>query len=314
MKKSTKKLLVLLIVIIPALVNAELTNCYQSNHVAENTVSAQFKVLPKQAAGEIISAKDSSLVSWTSKPILDNPMNFHFAIVSDRTGGHRSNIFRNAMQQVNLMQPEFTICVGDLIEGATTDVSVLNKEFDEMDSILNTLNMKFYRVPGNHDIGNDTMLEVYKKHYGRPYYHFVYKDVLFLIISTEDPPLTRISEEQVKFVKNVLEKNKNVRWTLAFMHQPMYQDDYKKKCSNWPKIEKMLQDRNCTVFAGHYHGYSKITKSGKTYIRLATTGAASNLSGIKNGAFDHIMWVTMTDKGPIIANIALSGLLNEDLK
>jgi hypothetical protein len=38
------------------------------------------------------------------------------------------------------------------------------------------------------------------------------------------------------------------------------------------------------------------------------------LSGVKNGAFDHIMWVTMTDQGPIIANIALSGLYDEDLK
>jgi PKD repeat protein len=169
-------------------------------------------------------------------------------------------------------------------------------------------------VPGNHDIGNNTMLEVYKKHFGTPYYHFVYKNVLFLILSTEDPPLTKISDEQVNYFKNVLKKNSNVRWTFVFMHQPMYQDDYKKRCSNWPKIEEMLQSRNYTVFAGHYHGYSKITKFGKTYIRLATTGGASNLSGIKNGAFDHILWVTMTEGEPVFANVMLDGIYDENLK
>ena len=311
---NMKKLLALLIVIIPALVNAELTNSYQPNPTVENVISTQSKALSKQDVGEVLSVENPSLVSWTKKPFLDNPMNFHFAIVSDRTGGHRSNIFRNAMHQINLMQPEFTICVGDLIEGATTDVSVLNKEFAEMDSFLNILDMRFFRIPGNHDIGNKTMLEVYKKHYGSPYYHFVYKNVLFLIISTEDPPVSTISDEQVEYVKNVLQNNKTVRWTCVFMHEPLFMKAYDGKNENWLKIEKMLENRQYNLFAGHYHGYQKFVRNGKKYIRLATTGGASNLSGIKNGAFDQIMWVTMTDDGPIIANIALNGLLNEDLK
>ena len=263
---------------------------------------------------EKITDVNKAKVPWTQKPYFDNPMNFHFAIVSDRTGGHRPGVFSNAMHKVNLLRPEFVMCVGDLIEGATNNVAVLDNEFDEMASFLNILQMKFYRVPGNHDIGNNTMLEVYKKHFGTPYYHFVYKNVLFLILSTEDPPLTKISDEQVNYFKNVLKKNSNVRWTFVFMHQPMYQDDYKKKCSNWPKIEEMLQSRNYTVFAGHYHGYSKITKFGKTYIRLATTGGASNLSGIKNGAFDHILWVTMTEGEPVFANVMLDGIYDENLK
>jgi len=309
-----KKSILLLLIIFSAFLYAETNKIYQPNSTVENAVSAQSKALPKQDAGKILSAKNSSLVSWTSKPILDNPMNFHFAIVSDRTGGHRSNIFRNAMHQINLMQPEFTICVGDLIEGATTNISVLNKEFTEMDSILNTLNMKFYRIPGNHDIGNKTMLNVYKKHYGSPYYHFIYKNVLFLIISTEDPPVSTISDAQVEFVKKTLQNNKNVRWTCVFMHEPLFMKAYDGKNENWLKIEKLLENRQYNLFAGHYHGYQKFVRNGKKFIRLATTGGASNLSGIKNGAFDQIMWVTMTDQGPVIANIALNGLLDEDLK
>ena len=39
-----------------------------------------------------------------------NPEDFQFAIVSDRTGGHRANIFAQAVERLNLMQPEFGGC------------------------------------------------------------------------------------------------------------------------------------------------------------------------------------------------------------
>jgi hypothetical protein len=35
----------------------------------------------------------------------DSPDEFQFAIVSDRTGGHRANIFSQAVEKLNLMQP-----------------------------------------------------------------------------------------------------------------------------------------------------------------------------------------------------------------
>ena len=292
MKKIPAKILfVSLIVMVSTLIYGEPTNTCNDN-----------------------TAQSISRVSWTDKPFLNNPMDFQFALVSDRTGGHRPGVFSNAMHQVNLLQPEFVMSIGDLIEGATTNLDTLKKEFNEMDSFLNILNMRFFRVPGNHDIGNQTMLEVYRERYGSPYYHFVYKDVLFLMISTEDPPASKISDEQVKYVEKALLENKNVRWTIVFMHQPMFTKNYDEKNQNWLKIEKMLQDRPYNVFAGHYHGYQKIVKNSRKYIRLATTGGASNLSGAKNGAFDHIMWITMTDNGPLIANIALNGIYNEDLK
>src|SRR5260370_16502010 len=46
---------------------------------------------------------------------------FHFAMVSDRTGGHRARIFSHAVEQLNLMHPAFVISLGDLIEGYTKD-------------------------------------------------------------------------------------------------------------------------------------------------------------------------------------------------
>src|SRR6476619_5408301 len=53
---------------------------------------------------------------WTSLTPNTTADQFQFAIVSDRTGGHRAGVFSKAVQQVNLLQPEFVMSVGDLIE------------------------------------------------------------------------------------------------------------------------------------------------------------------------------------------------------
>src|SRR5262249_18792999 len=57
---------------------------------------------------------------WTSIKLNNEADQFQFAVVSDRTGGHRDKIFSQAVARVNLLQPEFVMSVGDLIEGYTT--------------------------------------------------------------------------------------------------------------------------------------------------------------------------------------------------
>jgi 3',5'-cyclic AMP phosphodiesterase CpdA len=45
-------------------------------------------------------------------------------------------------------------------------------------------------VPGNHDLNSPASVNVWRERYGsdRAYYHFIYKNVLFLMLNTEDPP------------------------------------------------------------------------------------------------------------------------------
>ncbi len=251
---------------------------------------------------------------WTDRPFKNDPNNFQFAIVTDRTGGCRSGVFKKAMLQVNLLQPEFVMCVGDLIKGHTKNRDTLKERYDEMDTILDSLEMRFFRVVGNNDIGNSVMADVYRERYALPYYHFVYKNVLFLIVSTEDPPpKASISDTQINYMEKALQANKSVRWTFIFMHRPLFVEQEGKLHEGWAKIENMLEGRRYTVFAGHWHTYAKHEKHGQSYICLATTGGGSNLSGIGAGEFDHIVWVTMTDQGPRIANLLLDGIYDENV-
>src|ERR1700722_10874 len=43
---------------------------------------------------------------WTNLRFNNDPTEFRFAIVSDRTGGHRARIFSHAIHQINLPQTD----------------------------------------------------------------------------------------------------------------------------------------------------------------------------------------------------------------
>jgi len=57
-----------------------------------------------------------------------------------------SGTFALAIDQLNLLQPEFVINVGDVIEGYSDDKAELNAEWDEMDGMLEKLAMPFFRT------------------------------------------------------------------------------------------------------------------------------------------------------------------------
>lgn len=239
----------------------------------------------------------------TAKAFANDPANFQFAIMADRTGGMRPGIFEEAAEKVNLLQPEFVMCVGDLIEGGTQDRGAIDRQWAEFNAIVDNLQMPFFYLPGNHDITNQVMHEEWLRRFKLPYYHFTYKNVLFLCMNSQDPPSQNISQEQSQYMAGALAANPDVRWTFVLMHAPMWRTG-----KGWADVEKHLVGRPHTVFAGHHHTYAKEDRDGASYIVLATTGGASSLSGFDNGQFDHVVWVTMTDDGPVIANLLLDGI------
>ncbi len=215
------------------------------------------------------------------------------------------------------MQPEFVLSVGDLIEGYSDKPAVIESMWKEFDSYLSKLTVPFFHVPGNHDTSNTAMTEHWKARFGKLYYHFVYKNVLFLCAHTEDYPAgqkqaTRISPEQTAYFAKVLEENKNVRHTIVAMHKPLWVQNNADEIG-YTAFENLLLDRPYTVFAGHVHHYRKFVRHGRNYYQLATTGGGSKLRGIPYGEFDHITWITMKKESPVVANVLLNGILPEDL-
>jgi hypothetical protein len=286
---------------------------------------------------------------WTAKRFKNSPRNFQFAIIGDRTGGaNAEETFKLAMGQVNLLQPEFVINVGDVIEGYSDDKAELNAEWDETDEMLDALEMPFFRTPGNHDIANKTAQQVWRDRHGATYYSFVYKEVLFIVLDSEDPPReapegikekldeynrlqtedpakakamlaefmsdeavvaglnkpVEFSEKQVDWIKKTIADHADVRWTFLFLHEPAWENP----STSFKGIQKLLQDRDHTFFAGHLHYYDYDEIDGHEHITMGPAGASFHHEG--PGNVDHIMWVTMTDDGPQMCNIALKGVFD----
>ena len=253
---------------------------------------------------------------WTSLTPDDARQDFDFLVVTDRTGEHRAGVFASAMPKVNLLRPAFVMSVGDLIEGYTDDRARLEGEWDEFDGFIEQLNMPFFYVPGNHDLSNETMAEVWRERFGASYYHFLYKDVLFIALNSElfsmvSKPGTSLpgpdaQQDQMAWLQTVLQDHPDVRWTLVFVHQPFW--DSPRVHPDWTKVEGWLADRPHTVFAGHLHEYTHHTRQGRDYITLATTGGGSPMRGLLYGEFDHVALVSMRKDGPVIANLLLDGI------
>lgn len=248
-------------------------------------------------------------------PVTDRPFNngedvFRFAIISDRTGGMRPGIFEDAVDKLELLQPEFVMSVGDLIEGFTEDPAVWTAQWDEFEPIAERLSMPFYFVAGNHDITNEALLKVWKERRGDPWYDFIYKDVLFLVLHTEDIIGGGIGPAQIAYARETLHKHANVRWTLVFCHRPLWLNP---EGTGYDAFDEALGDRNFTVFSGHYHHYLKDESDRMRRYILATSGGGSGMRGHVVGEFDHVTWVTMKAGGPEVVHLGLDGIIPDDI-
>ncbi len=263
-------------------------------------------------------------VPWTHLEANANPDNFQFVIVGDRTGRPRPGAFSNAMHQINLMQPEFVVSVGDLINGQKTDEpEAIDRMWNEFDAMVQRLGMPFFYVSGNHDCYNPLMGGKWTGRLGPSYYSFTYKQVQFIVLNSmfilnEKNQWPGEHERQLAFLKETLAEESDIRWTVLIVHHPLWNfknepeipETFRPIHERWLEIENAMGDREYTLFAGHRHRYDYEVRNDQKYITLATTGGGSRLRGVDHGEFDHFLWVTMTDDGPIIANLLMDGVLD----
>lgn len=273
-----------------------------------------------------------------------------FVLISDRTGQPRPGVFERAVTVTNLLRPQFAIQLGDLIEGYTDDPDEVGRQWDDVETMLAPLAVPLLRVPGNHDISNTVMADVWARRYGPRYRAVVHGEALFLVLDTQDPPPTMeefaerlaligdrlirlreiaatdpeeavrvvntltdwegtmpatLSEDQVAWAEEVLAEHRDVRWTFLSMHMPFWQGEGH---AAFTRIRRALGDRPYTAFAGHVHNYRRTVIDGRDHIRLGPSGGLWVRPG-EAGNWDHVTLVTLTDRGPVIANVLLEGVL-----
>lgn len=279
-------------------------------------------------------------VPWTEKQIPSLDDRLTFVIHADLTGGERPEIFATAIGQVKLLQPEFMISVGDLIEGGG-DRQALNAEWDSYDARVADLDFPVFYVGGNHDLSSTQERAVWAERLGPTWYHFRFKDVLFLVLDSEDMTAERreiiasqradavetyksegpeafaktayasspertsgaISQAQADEIVAAISANTDVRHTFLFVHKPVWQTETE---TPFDQIEAALSDRTYTVFNGHVQAYAYERRNNRDYVQLATTGGEQFPDvGLSE---DHITLVTVSGSEVSIANLMLAGI------
>lgn len=255
---------------------------------------------------------------WTHERFPAADSTFHVAVVADRTGGMRPGVFETALRRVNLLAPDFVLCVGDLIEGMNRDPAVLARQWDELDRALAPLDMPFFRVAGNHDLSNPDMARLYEQRFGARYYWFRFRGVLFMVLDSQDTPACGpgLSPAQITWARATLAAHADARWTFVFTHQPLWlaNDQAHTDTTGFGQVEEAIGTRPATVIAGHLHGYSHNRRNGRDYLILATTGGASPLTGPKTGLFDQLLWISVGDGDPRFAVLDVNGILDWNLR
>jgi 3',5'-cyclic AMP phosphodiesterase CpdA len=233
-----------------------------------------------------------------------------------------------------------------LIEGYRSDTAILNGEWEEIEHLLSTLDMPVYLTVGNHDIGNAESVAVWQQRFGPTYYSFVYENVLFVSLNTEDPPIAlppeilkkqeqleaamaanpvatqaRILEgaakrpEPVKLPGSVAISDDQFNWfqkTLAAHPEVhwtivlMHKPIWRYQHPRFADMERLLADRPFTMIAGHEHYYAHDSRNGRDFVTMGTTGGVWLRDG--PGRVDHIAWIAMTKSGPVLTNISIDGV------
>ena len=146
-----------------------------------------------------------------------------FIIFGDRTGGPRSGlkILEQAVEDTNLLDPDFVMTVGDLVQGYNAHEPWL-MEMREYRAIMKGLTMKWFPVAGNHDVywrgsppppGQHE--SNYEKHFGPLWYWFPHKNAAFVVLYTDEddangrkgfgmPGANEFSEKQLAWVEKTL--------------------------------------------------------------------------------------------------------------
>ncbi len=288
---------------------------------------------------------------WTSESFKNDPDNFQFAILGDRGGGASPlGTYERAIEQLNWLQPEFVMSVGDYIEGYTTVQAEMDQQWDEFEAIVAKLEPPFFYVRGNHDINMPLTRQAWSERRGPQYYYFRYKDALFIALDTEDAerPTPPNMEEDINTYNRL--KKEDPKKAMAFIVEWMKTPEAQEAFGHAAKVEFPEEQRAWfkTVLAENTDvrwtfvflhepvwdnpsdSFKEIDQAiqGRDYTFFAghthyydydlingheyITVASAGAAFVHDGPgnVDHMTWVTMTKDGPEITGIALKGIFD----
>ncbi len=237
---------------------------------------------------------------------------FRFAILSDRTGGHTPGVFPSVIDEINLLNPDLVVTMGDHIEGYGEDYDRVEAEWDSVLTMMSVLEAPCRLTPGNHDIWDDRSEAVYRARTGEePYYSFDYGNTHFVVLDVsrvdyvEDFP-----EGQMEWLTSDLAANVEAENTFVLMHKPLWIQTLLVGDPD-PLHDLFVKYGVDAVFSGHLHHYFAAEFDGIDYTVIGSSGGAiarADVQSVERGEFFQFAWVTVMSSGYELAVVDLGGI------
>lgn len=264
----------------------------------------------------------------------DGTQSFEFVMLGDNRDGYQT--FSNIIDQINAINPVFTVDDGDLVYGGEPHKYRLFYE------TISKFKLPLYTTLGNHDI-RENGRPTYTKLFGPPYYSFNYKNAHFVFLDSSRgwAEKTAIPEEQYVWLENDL-KNAQGKMIFVFSHIPPRDprtvkapniipdvsdeekpslierlannyNEYKSLNHGFPdsseaaKLEGLMTKYKVnTVFASHIHSYLSYVKNDVRYV--ISGGAGAEL--LTTDSYYHYLRVKVTNNDTYLEAIELPSPTN----
>ncbi len=219
---------------------------------------------------------------------------FNFVVIGDtRTG---LAVFKQHIKEINLLDPDFVIDTGDLINGYANEVQTIEAMWDKFDAVVKAFKVPLVMVPGNHDIWDTNSDQIYRRRYGTTYFSFSHKGVHFVILDSETlgekgEPINRIADDQLRWLANDLAGHKDAKVTFVFLHKPLWQNYPigSESGKHWMEdVHPILAKHGVSaVFAGHVHKYMRFPVVDGVHYYVSGGGGAEIGNDESSGDFYH---------------------------
>ena len=177
---------------------------------------------------------------------------FRFAFLSDThigsPDGKAEEDLRRTVNDINNRNDiDFVVITGDITELGT------NEELPRAKKLLDSLRVKYYIIPGNHDVGwSETGGMGFISTFGNDRFAFDHQGIRF--IGCSSGPYVRMSDghiprDAMTWMKNILDSTDLNMPVIFLNHYPM-----DNQMDNWYEVTDMFKTRNTILFlCGHGH-------------------------------------------------------------
>jgi len=203
-------------------------------------------------------------------------------ILGDRTGDAIPGVYESIWSQVAASKPDFTINVGDTIQGGKDAAAAA--EWTSLEPIWKRYAKPFYFTPGNHDIWSAESRRVFERETGHPaWYGFNYQNAHFTVLDNSETE--NLSDEQMAFLDRDLAANKDRDPKFVFFHKPFWLLPVRFHSSDFPFHQLIRKYGVGYVISGHGHQFVRLVQDGIVYLEAGSSGAKLKGQGFAKGWF-----------------------------